>query len=85
MIIAYIGKSIKGKLSSTQKNNLTEYITLIPNELVGDFWQKFNQELKDVSEDWYSHDNKTTKRTSDIIMKALVNPNSLKKVAATEK
>lgn len=82
MISDYIVKTVKTKLSEKQKNNLTEYAALLPKELVGDFWTKFNAEAKEISEDWYSHDLKGAKRVASIIMGALVNPNAKKKAAA---
>ncbi len=71
MIVAYIKKTVKTKLSKVQKNNLTRYIFILPNELIGNFWQNFNDELKEISEDWYDHDND---KTANKIMGALVNP-----------
>lgn len=80
MLVAYIKKNVKTKLSGKQKQNLTEYVCLLPNELIGNFWQLFNEELKDISEDWYSHDEKTDKgRTSEKIMSALVSPTAIAK------
>lgn len=71
LIIAFIKSKIKTKLSKKQKTNLTAYASILPAELLGDFWQHFNEELKDVSEDWYNHDNDVT---ANLIMSALVNP-----------
>jgi hypothetical protein len=79
MIVAYIVKNIKTKLSEKQKNNLTGYTALLPKELVGDFWTKFNADAKEISEDWYSFDLKGAKRVAKVIMSALVNPNAKKK------
>ena len=76
MIIAYIKKTVKTKLSKSQKTNLTNYLYVLPNELVGNFWQNFNETLKEISEDWYEHDND---RTTNRIMAALVNPNAIAK------
>lgn len=84
MIVAYVKKNIKTKLSTAQKVNLTKYVSILPNELIGNFWQHFNEELKEISEDWYSHDNKDGKKTSALIMGALVNPNAKKKMAAAK-
>lgn len=82
MISAYVVKHVKTKLSTKQKENLTEYCALLPKELVGDFWTKFNADAKEISEDWYSYDLKGAKRVASIIMGALVNPNAKKKAAA---
>jgi hypothetical protein len=76
MIIAYIKKTVKTKMSKAQKTNLTNYLYVLPNELVGNFWQNFNETLKEISEDWYDHDND---RTANRIMGALVNPNAVAK------
>lgn len=76
MIIAYIKKTVNTKLSKAQKTNLTKYLYVLPNELIGNFWQNFNESLKEISEDWYDHDND---RTADKIMSALVNPNAIAK------
>ncbi len=76
MIIAYIKKTVKTKLSKSQKTNLTNYLYVLPNELVGNFWQNFNETLKEISEDWYEHDGD---RTANRIMAALVNPNAIAK------
>ena len=84
MIVAYVKKNIKTKLSTAQKVNLTKYVSILPNELIGNFWQHFNEELKEISEDWYSHDNKDGKKTSALIMGALINPNAKKKMAAAK-
>jgi hypothetical protein len=79
MLTAYIKKNVRTKLSGKQKENLTEYVSILPNEIRGDFWQSFNEELKEISEDWYSHDEKSGGRTADLVMKALVNPDAQKK------
>lgn len=73
LIIAFIKSKIKTKLSKKQKNNLSAYASILPAELLGDFWQHFNEELKEISEDWYNHDGDTT---ANLIMGALVNPNA---------
>lgn len=76
LIVAYIKKNVKTKLSKKQKENLTAYVFILPNELIGNFWQNFNDTLKDISEDWYDHDND---RTADKVMAALVNPSAITK------
>jgi hypothetical protein len=81
MIVTYIVKNIKTKLSQKQSDNLLEYAALSPKELVGDFWTKFNADSKEISEDWYSRDLKGAKRVAKVIMEALVNPNAKKKAA----
>lgn len=82
MIVAFISKNIKTRLSVVQSQNLTRYVSVLPKELIGNFWQHFNSVEKDISDAWYCHDEKTTRKTSDLIMEALLNPNAAKKKAA---
>lgn len=82
LLVAYIKKNIKTRLSSKQNTNLTEYIALIPKEMIGDLWQKFNLECKEISDAWYTHDRADGKKTSKLIMGALVSPNTKKKEPA---
>lgn len=84
MIIAYIKKMIKTRLSATQKVNLTRYVSLLPKELIGNFWKNFNEELKEISDDWYIHDKTSPKSTKKLIMSALVNPNAVAKKKSAE-
>ena len=77
-VLAWIEKNVKGKLSDKQKKNLSNYVVLLPAEIVSDFWQKFNQESKDISDDWYMGD----KIARTTIVNALVNPSAKKKGAA---
>jgi len=79
LIIVYIQKNIKTRLSNVQKTNLTKYIELIPKEMISDLWQKLNEVSKEISEDWYTHDKTTGKKTSGLIMGALVSPDAKKK------
>jgi hypothetical protein len=79
LLVAYIKKNIKNRLSDKQNINLTEYIALIPKEMIGDLWQKFNLECKEISDAWYTHDRANGKKTSKLIMGALVSPNVKKK------
>lgn len=76
LLLAYITKKIKTKLSVVQKDNLTNYMALLPKELVGDLWQKLNNEAKEISTDWYNHKPEITRK---IIMDALVNPAAKRK------
>lgn len=78
-ILVYVEKNVKGKFNKTQKQNLTKYIELLMdhhiNEVVADFWQKFNHEHKSVSEDWW---NDKVTNVKSLILKAMVNPEALK-------
>lgn len=75
LILDYIKKNIKEKLSKKQGENLSKYLSMIHNEAVGDFWQGWNSEQRAVSEDWYTRDDQNKK----IIMKALLSPEIKKK------
>jgi len=79
LIVAYIKKNVKTRLSNVQKNNLTNYIELIPKELISDLWQKLNEISKEISEDWYQYDKATGKRTCKLIMGSLVSPDAKSK------
>lgn len=80
-LIAYIKKNVKEKLSAKQSKNLSRYLTLVPNELKGDLWQKINQECKSVSEAWYKDD----KANGKLVLDALVAPDAAKKRAKEAK
>lgn len=67
MIIEWIDGNIKIRLSDTQEKNLREYITLLPNELRADFWQKFDLGCKNVAHDWVDRN----PINSDLILSAL--------------
>lgn len=81
LLIAYVKKHVKDKLSDKQNKNLSKYLDLLPNELIGDYWQKFNQECKEISELWYQ----SSKDNNKIVLRALSNPESKKKMAAATK
>ncbi|TRZ48558.1 MAG: hypothetical protein D4S01_10110 [Dehalococcoidia bacterium] len=76
-ILGYMEKNITDELSPKQKINLTKYISLVPKELITDFWQKFNEDKKECSEDWYNSD----KQVSKLVLGALVNPMAHNKAA----
>jgi hypothetical protein len=78
-ILVYCEKKVKEKLNTTQKDNLAKYLKMIPNEVVADFWQKFNKEHKVASEDWFK-DPKINGKT--IVLGALVCPDAVKKMKA---
>lgn len=75
-ILVYCEKHVKGKLNNKQKDNLAKYLGILPNEIISDFWTKFNRENKVASEDWF-RDKKNFKK---IVLGALVNPESVKKM-----
>jgi len=71
LLMAYLTES--GKMSTKAKKNLSKYIDLMPKEIVSGFWQSFNLDLRALSEEWYSSDEKHSK----LILNALVNPDAL--------
>jgi len=77
LILDYIKTKVKSKLDAKQKVNLSQYLKIIPNEVVADFWQKLNQDHKIISEDWYA----SSTDNSKIILGSLVNPDAKKKAA----
>jgi galactose-1-phosphate uridylyltransferase len=79
LVIAYVKKHVTDKFNDKQKKNLSKYLDLLPNELIGDFWQKFNQECKVVSEDWYQFNKDANKK---IVLRALKNPTIQEKAKA---
>jgi len=74
-VLAWIEKNVKDKLSDKQKRNLSKYLGCLTNEPISDFWKKFNQDMKKISEDWYQSD----KANAQLMLKALVNPELLRK------
>jgi hypothetical protein len=81
-LLAYISKNIKEKLTPTQAKNLARYITLLPNELRGDFWQKFHKDNRSIAEAWYRENSLDGKPNKTLVLSALVNPDAAKKNAA---
>jgi hypothetical protein len=54
MITEYAKDKLKGKkFNDKQSANLLRYIEICPNEVVSDFWKKFNGECREISSDWY--------------------------------
>lgn len=78
-LIAHIKKHVKDKLNPTQKKNLSKYLSMIPKEVRADIWQKFNQDCKAISEDWYMTPGANN---GDLVLGALVNPDKAKKATA---
>lgn len=81
MVIEYIQKKNIKALKPKQKQNLISYVGMLPNEVIGDFWVKFIDDAKSAAEDWYQSD----KVVSEIILKALVNPENKKKIKSDSK
>jgi MoxR-like ATPase len=81
LVIAYIKKHVTDKLTDKQKKNLSVYINLLPNELIGDLWQKFNVECKVISEDWYNSDKGKNK---EIALRAFRSPDAKKRATVAE-
>ena len=79
MLLDYIKKNIKDKLTKAQAEALTRYTMLLPNELVGDLWQKGSRDCKEVFEDWYRLSSVDGKKNNTLILGVLVNPDTKKK------
>lgn len=75
LILEYLKKA--GKLNKEVSKNLTKYARIMPKEVVTDFWQSFNQELRNISEEWYNGDAENI----EIVMNALVNPEKDKAIS----
>ena len=78
-ILAWIKANVTDALSGKQSDNLARYLDLMPNELIGDFWKKFNKEDKVKSEKWYTVKSLRGEFNHKIILRATVNPTALKK------
>jgi hypothetical protein len=78
-ILAWIKAHVTDALSGKQSDNLARYLDLMPNEAIGDFWKKFNKELKAISEKWYTVKSLRGEFNHKIILRATVNPTALKK------
>lgn len=77
MIIEYVKDKIKKDLTPKQSQNLLEYCKMVPNEVCSDFWKKFNNDCREVSQKWY----KESGMSPDIkkrILGVLANPETLK-------
>lgn len=70
LLIEYAKKKVKSSFSATQMKNLSDYLGMMPKEIVAGFWKKFNAECVSLSEQWY----KSEGRNRDIILKALSKP-----------
>ena len=71
LLIAHLKSS--GKISAKAKKNLSNYVGLMPKEIVAGFWQSFNLDLRNLSEEWYNSDAGNSK----LILAAIVNPDAL--------
>jgi MoxR-like ATPase len=79
LILAWIKAHVTDALSGKQSDNLARYLDLMPNEAIGDFWKKFNKDLKAISEKWYTVKSLRGEPNHKIILRATVNPTALKK------
>jgi len=77
MIIEFVKDKIKKNLNQKQSQNLVNYCKLVPNEICADFWKKFNQDCRDVSQSWYK-ESCVSKNVKDRILGVLANPETLK-------
>lgn len=71
LIVEHIKK--QGKLSKVNKANISKFVTMMPKEIVSGFWQHFNQDLRELSEEWFNND----PENPQIILRAIVNPDAL--------
>jgi hypothetical protein len=80
LIINYVQDQKVKELTPKQSKNLLSYIQTVPNEVVADFWKRFEAECKDVARKWYSG----TDRAAIVqrIVATLSNPQTGKGVAA---
>ena len=85
LLLAWIKENVTDTLSGKQSDNLARYLDLMPNEAIGDFWKKFNKELKPISEKWYTVKSLRGEPNHKIILRATVNPTALKKTQAVAK
>ena len=78
LIIAWTLANVKDALNSRQSENISQYLRLVPNEAVGDYWKKWNKSQKAVSEAWYQQ-KCHGEPNHNIFLRATVNPTTLKK------
>jgi len=78
MLIEYVKDKVKKALNQKQAQNLVYFCKLVPNEVCADFWKKFNQDCRDVSQAWYK-ESCVSKTVKDRILGVLANPDTLKK------
>jgi len=81
LILDFVKTKVKKNLDATQKKNLSKYLKTVPNEVVADFWQKFNEVYKSISEDWYGY----SLDNSKIILGSLVKPDAKKDAKKSSK
>jgi uncharacterized protein YaaR (DUF327 family) len=75
LILDYLKKNVKEKLSKKQGDNLSQYLSMIHNEAIADLWQGWNTVQRAVSEEWYRRSDQNKK----IIMGALLSPEMKKR------
>ena len=69
VLMAYISDKIKGKLSKNQSKNLYNYLSLLPKEVVADFWMSVSKgKTSEVIDKWYQSDAKYTAVIRDAIL-----------------
>lgn len=78
LLVEYIKENVSKELNKVQSENLLAYLNLTPNEVVADFWKKFNSDCREISTQWYKHSH-VSKDAKKRIMGTLANPETLKK------
>ena len=84
IIIEFVKDKIKKNLNQKQSENLVNYCRLVPNEICADFWKKFNQDSREISQQWY----KESCVSADVrkrILGVLANPDTMKKAPVAGK
>jgi MoxR-like ATPase len=79
LLITWIGENVKDALTDVQARNLALYLTIIPNEAVGDLWKKFNKDQREISSKWYQMKSLNGEPNHKLILRSVVNPTALKK------
>lgn len=71
LVIEHLKKD--GKFNKKSIKNLSNFLAIMPKEVVSGFWQAFNMDLRAMSEEWFNVD----KANALIIRNALINPAAL--------
>ena len=77
IIIEFVKDKIKKELNQKQSQNLVNYCKVVPNEVCADFWKKFNQDCRDISQKWYK-ESCVSQDVKNRILGVLANPETLK-------
>jgi len=78
LLIEWVQENVKKSLTDKQSKNLYNFLSIVPNELVADFWKKFNGECREISTHWYKQSS-VASSVSKLILGTLQNPETIKK------